>query len=57
MMNDKGIHLGSNGGISSALAKVYQFKLNLSDIAAGPFYNATLKKGFGILGDVIIYIF
>ncbi len=49
---DKGIPLGSNGGIAAALGTFFGLNVSIQIDAKAPAYNVMTKKWSGILGQV-----
>jgi hypothetical protein len=57
--NERGIPLGSNGGISEALSRIFGFKLNMTIANSQAIFDNNTGKWSGMAGDVsatLIYV-
>ena len=52
IFNERGIPLGSNGGISEALSRMFGFNLNMTIAKVQGLFDNKTQKWSGMVGDV-----
>ena len=52
IFNERGIPVGSNGGIAEALSRIFEFNLNMTVAKSQGVFDKKTGKWLGMAGDV-----